>query len=157
MKKIIILLFLIISTSIFSQENRHIWKTEVGDFYVKYEGRGSWYDAENSSNSGWRLPTVVEFNQIIGKTSLWFEGWNDLLADGWVANEDNRAYYWTSNDEGQTWSCEKKCAVVILMGYVKDVPEQSTKEKEFPTLGIILVKKVVKNKPSTKKSSKKHR
>jgi hypothetical protein len=156
MKKITILLFLIVSTALFSQENRHIWKTELGDFNVKYFGRGSWYDAEKFSNSGWKIPTGDEFSKILKKTSLWFEGWNDLTSDGWDANEVDGLYFWTSLDEGSTWSCDKKCAMVVMWGWDKYNPEYTTRDKDFGSLGIVLVKKVVK-KASIKKVSKKHK
>ena len=153
-KKLFLILITFFSlTASWSQDipKRHIWKTEIGNYYVKYVGRGSWYDGVNACNSGWKLPTPLEFNTIILGTPGG-KCWDDLFADGWTPDKCKYMYYWSSLDDGgDSWSCDRKCATVIMFGYDGYSPTMNTREKDFSSLGIILVKKIVNSKKKTKK------
>ncbi|WP_335974127.1 hypothetical protein [Gaetbulibacter jejuensis] len=139
---IFLLLISLVYTHTGYSQQRQLWKTDVGNFYVKYEGRGSWQDAKNKSNSGWRLPTGKEFNSILRKTALGNPCWKDLLNDGWEPEVVDDLYFWTSIDKSETWSCNQ-CALVVLFGSESaGNPRFRIMEKNFSTLGIILVKKL---------------
>lgn len=133
---------LLISNFTFSQSN--LIRTSIGNFNMKYLGKGNWnYAKTEAEKIGYRLPTPQEFRVIMEESTIVDIG-AALKGDGWEGwSKNNSGYFWTSKDNDASWSSSANYtnAFVKWWGVGSHNSKDKLLEKTWENGLIIAVKK----------------